>query len=514
LSWNGSAYNWTDGSGLYIQNQNAVNQAANYRISGTGQINTALGVGVAPGSGGINTAFSGEAVFVNIDPLSAGVEVRDHDGDDNGGPYVDFARNNSIDYHARLQVPSIGRFTIRNMTDNLLVGINTSTAGAPLHVVGNGNTLRLQGTDHSFVELYPDGPVTRKGYLGFPGPTVDDIYVENEIAGRHLVLEGSGDGFVGIGGVPAAKLDVFDRMRMREGANGSAGSWYHNGGADRFFFGNKDNDNLSVFGVGYNDWFVDFNRVNGRTRMRTNTSNLGVHNAANLEISNAGVGHATISFHNEGVWGAHLGLENHLQTDGGTRGTLSTRGWSGDTYLGYTGLRVGEIIWGINGSNTLTRSNAGLQGDAGAKSGFYETSAPVNYYAGASSWQHLIDVRHSNPGNNYAMQIAGSFFDQRFFGRKTNNNPSQAWTEFITTNILNYTGEFCRNQNIHGVGIHNSGFSTSQYVCFLVQITGKFEGGGEVVTVGDADGNGQWDVRIQSAQAAVGGCMRCLQIRP
>ncbi|MBB6239859.1 hypothetical protein HDC90_004521 [Pedobacter sp. AK013] len=82
-------------------------------------------------------------------------------------------------------------------------------------------------------------------------------------------------------------------------------------------------------------------------------------------------------------------------------------------------------------AQTATRDNAGLQGDAGAVSGFFETSAPVNYPAGASSWWHLLDVRHSNTVNNFAMQFAGSFFNQELYFRKTNNYASQNWSKVL-----------------------------------------------------------------------------------
>ena len=86
-------------------------------------------------------------------------------------------------------------------------------------------------------------------------------------------------------------------------------------------------------------------------------------------------------------------------------------------------------VWGEYDSRTESRDNAGLQGNAGAKSGFYHTVSPVNYPAGAQDWWHLLDIRHSNPANNYAMQFSGSFFDQNLYFRKTNNNASQAWSK-------------------------------------------------------------------------------------
>jgi len=85
------------------------------------------------------------------------------------------------------------------------------------------------------------------------------------------------------------------------------------------------------------------------------------------------------------------------------------------------------IIFG----QTQTRDNAGLQGNAGATSGFFETSQPINYPSGATSWWHLLDVRHTNATNNYAMQFAGSFFDQNLYFRKTDNNSAQPWLKVL-----------------------------------------------------------------------------------
>lgn len=90
-----------------------------------------------------------------------------------------------------------------------------------------------------------------------------------------------------------------------------------------------------------------------------------------------------------------------------------------------------QTAWGESGSRTDTRDAAGLQGNAGAISGVYQTPNPVNFPGGAQSWWHLLDIRHSNPANNYAMQFAGGFFDQDLYFRKTNNNAGQSWSKVI-----------------------------------------------------------------------------------
>jgi len=93
----------------------------------------------------------------------------------------------------------------------------------------------------------------------------------------------------------------------------------------------------------------------------------------------------------------------------------------------------GDGTAGSYRSRTETRNDAGQMA---TQSGFFQTSAPApaaDWPAGAASWWHLLDIRHSNPANNYAMQFSGSFFDQNLYFRKTNNNAAQAWSQIYTS---------------------------------------------------------------------------------
>lgn len=83
----------------------------------------------------------------------------------------------------------------------------------------------------------------------------------------------------------------------------------------------------------------------------------------------------------------------------------------------------------LHAQNTQFKDDAGQRGGA---SGFYETVNPINFPNGAQSWWHLLDVRHSNLNNNYAMQFAGSFFDQYLWFRKTQDNASYPWSRVLT----------------------------------------------------------------------------------
>lgn len=125
-----------------------------------------------------------------------------------------------------------------------------------------------------------------------------------------------------------------------------------------------------------------------------------------------------------------------LQISGGTSGityfpgTIGVGTASPGEQVHATGnIRAdGIVYWGNGLTRTETRNDAGA---AGGRSGFYETSTPVNFYPNASSWQHLFEVRHSNSGNNYALQIGGSFFDQDLWFRKTNNAGNTGWLQII-----------------------------------------------------------------------------------
>ncbi|MEI6349397.1 MAG: collagen-like protein, partial [Bacteroidota bacterium] len=114
----------------------------------------------------------------------------------------------------------------------------------------------------------------------------------------------------------------------------------------------------------------------------------------------------------------------------------------GTTTPGYRlDLNTGTFAFGNGNVRTESRDNAGLQGNAGAQSGFFEASSPTNFPTGATSWWHLIDSRHSNNTNNFSLQISGSFFDQFLYFRKTNNNASQSWKLIAATDLPGNAGQ-------------------------------------------------------------------------
>jgi hypothetical protein len=95
-----------------------------------------------------------------------------------------------------------------NIFFNNSVGIGVANPATKLHVVENGRTLRLEGTDHTYLEFYPDGPATRKGFMGYANATDNNLTIANQNSGAHIVLSPTA-GNVGIGTTtPSATLDV------------------------------------------------------------------------------------------------------------------------------------------------------------------------------------------------------------------------------------------------------------------------------------------------------------------
>jgi hypothetical protein len=198
---------------------------------------------------------------------------------------------------------------------------------------------------------------------------------------------------------------------------------------------------VDAFVIGNNEAGTWFPKVRVRSDGKTTITRDGVDeccgNDATLALGdNVALGRrASISFHNSGESEGTITLTQEDNTGVGlTAGLTNRRIRFFDNQAQGLGLQItGNLWYGIGNSRTQTRDNAGLQGNQGAQSGFYETSNPQNYPSGANSWWHLIDVRHSNNSNNFAMQFSGSFFDQKLFMRKTNNNGATPWNRIVNS---------------------------------------------------------------------------------
>jgi hypothetical protein len=96
-------------------------------------------------------------------------------------------------------------------------GIGTTTPITKLHVKSNGATFRLEGTDHTYMEFYPQGSTTRFGWIGFPSSNSNDLTISSQNASGSLIFNTNNverfrvnsSGFIGIGtSNPTVRLQV------------------------------------------------------------------------------------------------------------------------------------------------------------------------------------------------------------------------------------------------------------------------------------------------------------------
>lgn len=178
----------------------------------------------------------------------------------------------------------VGTNTDVTIQTNGNVGINTVSPNARLHVLNNGGAFSLEGTDHVYMQWYPDGNAAgRKAYTGFPSAAVDDFYIVNEILNADIILDPNG-GNVGIDNTnPIYKLDVGGSLRA------TADSIINN---NQIF---SDNITINGGGSGNRYAYVDFvgDATYADYGLRVIRNNGGANTSS--EIVHRGTGNFTIT---------------------------------------------------------------------------------------------------------------------------------------------------------------------------------------------------------------------------
>jgi hypothetical protein len=183
----------------------------------------------------------------------------------------------------------------------LAVGKTVAAASAKLDVAGslsiNDNTLYLRGgtdTNHglawyggskTFAGTAPDGPVLWGNAGGALGMSTGGV--------QRVALAWDGNGNVVIG-VPSTtlKVDIGDRIRLRQGPNGTAGLWLYQTvpAEDRAFVGMAGDGTVGMFGNKGAGWSLTTDVTTGVTGVRTTpNSSIGLYVNAGAAGTSAAV---------------------------------------------------------------------------------------------------------------------------------------------------------------------------------------------------------------------------------
>lgn len=114
-------------------------------------------------------------------------------------------------------------------TGSVGIGLSQPNPNTKLHINGNNELLRLEGTSNSYISFYPEGSGSDFGYFGFNGPSHDmqwhndfsdgEINISSRNNGQVLINPDNSNGNVGIGTDNPdnqLKLDVDGDVRFRQ----------------------------------------------------------------------------------------------------------------------------------------------------------------------------------------------------------------------------------------------------------------------------------------------------------
>jgi hypothetical protein len=161
-------------------------------------------------------------------------------------------------------------------------GIGTTTPAVKLHVKSNGPILRLEGSDHAYMELYPQGASNRYAYLGFPNASSTQLTFMNQFS----------TGLMAFGTNGTSRMFLTSDGKLGLGTSTPATSMHIENGN---IFGSGDPGNTIVPSLYINN---------------TNSASTTAHSILTIRTNNSGGGNPYLSFDINGVKGYSMGIDN------------------------------------------------------------------------------------------------------------------------------------------------------------------------------------------------------------
>jgi hypothetical protein len=246
---------------------------------------------------------------------------------------------------------------------NAQTGIGTTSPAVKLHVKSNAATFRLEGTDHTYMELFPQGSATRYGYIGFPNTNSTQLTFMNQFATGPIVFGTNGsnkmylssDGKLSIGTItPASTLTV-------GAADGSVAGEILLNPTSTQYEGGQIVFKRSLTGSTV-DWTIDqYGTSSSNARFRIFNGSSENNGIAILENGHLGIGTGTPSnkLHVQSSDGTSVYIESTTADNNGMMilNANTSQNWSANwhefIYFRNQGSNIGSII-GSNGGNMVS----------------------------------------------------------------------------------------------------------------------------------------------------------------
>jgi hypothetical protein len=189
---------------------------------------------------------------------------------------VDFGTYGSTNGAVHLITQGVPRLTVSNAGN---IGIGLTTPNAPLQFANNTVNRKIVlyehvNDDHQFYGFGVNG-----GILRYQTATVNDdhvFYSGTSVPSSSELMRIRGNGNVGIGTptLPAYRLDVNGRMRIRsiDATTNSAGIWLNaSTNTERAFVGMENDNSVGLFGNNGAGWAFVMNTQTGKVRYQDGT---------------------------------------------------------------------------------------------------------------------------------------------------------------------------------------------------------------------------------------------------
>ncbi|MCF8258143.1 MAG: tail fiber domain-containing protein [Flavobacteriales bacterium] len=418
------------GNGNYIQNQAGAAQTANWWISGNGTANgtlNALSLGVS------NTASN----------TGRGLSL--YNGPTAGQPSygIMFAGTGTFGTYGSVNSDWATYFTMNDNTARGWIFRRASTNVASVSAAGNLALAGVVTTIQGYTPANNAMRMTPNFHLNAPAGNAIIVNWDNGAVGgttqQFRVGNGSGTDqfYVRADGAAFGRI-WYDLDNSGYYLNGNGTSYLSTIISDANIYnagwyrgGTADNGHVKLYG---NSRTVVF-RTDGSTAYGNNGGypfiwNYGGDDATNRRMILSNDGHLWISSH--GWLHDAFSLSSHAHT--WAQVTAKPAAWLDGTNL------IADLA---NFNNSVP-------------SGFYQGSAVPN--APSATWYNLINVRHSNAGNDHGFQMAMSYYDEYAYtrtyqgGSGANNGSFTPWARHLT----NRPGDWDVASNSNATGYSNA----------------------------------------------------------